>query len=102
MHQARDTLSRTNVDALITEYAASTGSLGESIAKLKGLRLLEALKRDVVGTGPYPGVTLFEAANRIMSDLVILRGVPPMRGARQDHRVLGLAPGARPVWVTAR
>ncbi|QBR03674.1 hypothetical protein [Paraburkholderia pallida] len=25
--------------------------------------------------GPYPGVTLFEAANRIMSDLVILRGV---------------------------
>jgi len=75
MHQARDTLSRTNVDALITEYAASTGSLGESIAKLKGLRLLEALKRDVVGTGPYPGVTLFEAANRIMSDLVILHGV---------------------------
>jgi hypothetical protein len=25
--------------------------------------------------GPYPGVTLFEAANRIMSDLVILHGV---------------------------
>lgn len=25
--------------------------------------------------GPYPGVTLFEAANRIMTDLVTLHGV---------------------------
>ncbi|MFJ2483891.1 hypothetical protein ACIOWE_26900 [Pseudomonas sp. NPDC087598] len=34
-----------------------------------------ALKRDRLGHGPYPDVSLFEAANRIMSDLVILHGI---------------------------
>lgn len=33
------------------------------------------MKRDKLAHGPYKNVTLFEAANRIMSDLVILRGV---------------------------
>ena len=28
-----------------------------------------------MGSGPYPNVTLFEAANRIMTDLVMLHGV---------------------------
>jgi len=36
---------------------------------------LKAIKRDKLATGPYAGVSLFEAANRIMSDLVILYGV---------------------------
>ena len=75
MHQSTNTLTRTNVDTIITEYSRSIKNLGRSIANLHGIRLFEALKRKVVGAGPYPGVTLFEAANRIMSDLVILHGV---------------------------
>ncbi len=75
MHDSCDTISKTNVDHIIKEYLASVENLGDSIANLKGLRLLEALKRDVVGAGPYPRVTLYEAANRIMTDLVILYGV---------------------------
>ena len=75
MHQSSVTLSKTNIDEIITEYTASVETLGDSIANLKGLRLLKGLKRVVVGAGPYPSVTLFEAANRIMSDLVIFHGV---------------------------
>jgi hypothetical protein len=75
MHQSTDTLSSANIDPTLAEYVASVEHLGESIANLRGIRLLEALKREVVGAGPYPAVTLFEAANRIMTDLVILYGV---------------------------
>jgi hypothetical protein len=75
MHQSSDTLSHHNIDQTLAEYVGSVEQLGESVAALRGIRLLEALKRDIVGIGPYPAVTLFEAANRIMTDLVILYGV---------------------------
>src|SRR6266849_9706990 len=75
MHQSSDTLSKTNIDETLAEYVASVEHLGASIGSLRGFRLFEALKRDVLGTGPYPAVSLFEAANRIMTDLVILYGV---------------------------
>jgi hypothetical protein len=75
MHQSSDTLSGANIDQTLSEYVASVEGLGESVAALRGIRLLEALKRNTVGAGPYPAVTLFEAANRIMTDLVILCGV---------------------------
>src|SRR5262245_4361489 len=75
MHDSSATISKMNVDQIITKYVASVERLGESIANLKGLSLLTALKREAVGMGPYPNVTLFEAANRIMTDLVILYGL---------------------------
>jgi hypothetical protein len=75
MHQSSDTLSKTNIDETLAEYVACVEHLGESIGSLRGCRLFDALKRDVLGTGPYPAVTLFEAANRIMTDLVILYGI---------------------------
>jgi hypothetical protein len=75
LHGSIDTISSTNVDQIIAEYLGSIENLGDSIENLRGRRLLEALKREVVGSGPYPHVTLFEAANRIMTDLVILYGV---------------------------
>ena len=36
---------------------------------------MTSLKREKLDHGPYRDVTLFEAANRIMSDLVILKGI---------------------------
>jgi hypothetical protein len=64
-----------NIDRLFSRFVSEAELVGESIAGLRGVRLLSALKRDVVGAGPYPNVTLFEAANRIMTDLVMLHGV---------------------------
>lgn len=75
MHGFSNTLSKANIDRTLAEYVTSVESLGETISRLRGFRLFEALKRDVLGSGPYPKVTLFEAANRIMTDLVILYGV---------------------------
>ena len=64
-----------NIDRLLSLYLSEAELVGESIEGLRGVRLLSVLKRDVVGAGPYPNVTLFEAANRIMTDLVMLHGV---------------------------
>ena len=63
-----------NIDRLLSRYLIEAELVGESIAGLTGVRLLSALKRDAVGSGPYPDVTRFEAANRIMTDLVTLHG----------------------------
>ena|ERR1700678_3049759 len=67
------TISRANVQQLIAVYE----SLVEEISTVdqRGLRLCQTLKRGVISVGPYPKVTIFESANRIMSDLVILYGV---------------------------
>ena len=73
-HKERN-LTKANVDNLLREYAASVEEVVASIQGLKGLALLESLKREKVKVGPYPHVTLFEAANRIMTDLVIYNGV---------------------------
>lgn len=68
-------LTKKNVEAEIERRAKLIEEIGPSIRGLTGVALLESLKRDRIGVGPYPNVTLFEAANRIMSDLVILHGV---------------------------
>lgn len=64
-----------NIEEAISNYESSIEGIGESIADLRGVSLFQCLKRDKVGLGPYPHVTMFEAANRIMTDLVILKGV---------------------------
>jgi len=69
------TLTLHNVQALVKRYTKSIENIGVTIEGMKGLTLIQALKREKVGSGPYPKVTIFEAANRIMTDLVILHGV---------------------------
>ena len=68
-------LTADNVDDALQSYIRSVASVGDCIRGLSGIQLLEALKRGKVGCGPYPNVALFEAANRIMTDLVILSGI---------------------------
>ena len=69
------TLTRENVESVTSDYLSCIENIGDTITNLKGLSLFQTLKREQVGIGPYPHVTLFEAANRIMTDLVILHGV---------------------------
>ena len=75
-------ITNQNIDEILTAYVDSAETLGSSISGLTGMKLLVALKRDAVGQGPYPNVSLFEAANRIMTDLVILTGVRHLLRAR--------------------
>ncbi|PVX83669.1 hypothetical protein [Paraburkholderia unamae] len=75
MQQQVRSLTLGNVEQITNEFVNSISEIGESIHGLRGIALFTALKRTALGHGPYPHVTLFEAANRIMSDLVILRGV---------------------------
>lgn len=75
MHDLAREVTAANVDQLLSQYIALAETVGGSIAGLNGLRLFSALKREAVEVGPYPRVTLFEAANRIMTDLVTLYGV---------------------------
>ena len=64
-----------NVGTTLADYSATIVSVGDRIQGKFGLELLQEVKRTPTRTGPYPEVTLFEAANRIMTDLVILNGV---------------------------
>lgn len=68
-------LNKQNIDRVIQEYLSSIEDIGKSLSGLRGVDLFHCLKRGEIGSGPYPTVTLFEAANRIMTDLVILKGV---------------------------
>jgi len=75
MQQNERILIASNIDALTADFHASLTSKGESIRGKTGVPLFMALKREKLVGGPYPDVSIFEAANRIMSDLVILKGV---------------------------
>jgi hypothetical protein len=59
----------------LSDYIGVIEEVGSTIPSGKGLALIKELKRGKTGCGPYPSVSLFEAANRIMTDLVILNGV---------------------------
>ncbi|MED5618899.1 hypothetical protein [Ideonella sp. BN130291] len=83
MKQIERVLTQANVDEIANEFIESLAAIGESIHGMRGVALFTALKRDKLVGGPYPGVSLFEAANRIMSDLVILRGVAGL--LKEEH-----------------
>lgn len=68
-------LNRTNINAAIEKYESSIAEIGDVLSDLRGIPLFQYLKRNQIELGPYPHVTPFEAANRIMTDLVILKGV---------------------------
>jgi len=76
LHSFERTISKTNAQHLIASYLASVEAIENSLGDYKVLNLLKVLKCEALGgAGPYPHVTMFEAANRILSDLVILYGV---------------------------
>jgi hypothetical protein len=75
LHNFERTISKANSALLIANYLTSIKEIDNSLGDHTVLDLLKVLKRKAVGAGPYPHVTMFEAANRILSDLVILYGV---------------------------
>jgi hypothetical protein len=72
---APNTINTANVDQALRAYEESIKDVGSKVLALRGISLIRELKRGKTGHGPYPNVSIFEAANRIMTDLVILHGV---------------------------
>lgn len=71
----RLTISREEAPRIIDRYLAQLGNLPLKIEGPSAYTLLLRLKREPIGGGPYPNVSAFETANRILSDLIILFGV---------------------------
>ena len=68
-------LTEANANSEINAYLEKTNSLESALPQDDVLTYLTTIKRQPTGSGPYPKVSLFEAANRIMSDIIILLGV---------------------------
>ena len=64
-----------NISGVIEEYIKSISKIPLSIQADSVLGLLRQLKREKVDYGPYQKLTVFESANRIMTDLTLLFGV---------------------------
>ena len=69
------TLNQQNINQTISKYLTLLDNIPLKFESNNILQLLTDLKRKELNYGPYPHVTLFESANRIMSDLTILYGV---------------------------
>ena len=68
-------LDRQNIDRELSHYLTQVNSIclpqpGDNV-----ISFIYAIKRRPLCSGPYAKVSLFEAANRILSDIVILVGV---------------------------
>ena len=68
-------LTSANIDNTIKEYLDLLKTTPINVEAGNVLSFLTKIKREKLKSGPYPDVTLFEAANRIMTDLTILFGV---------------------------
>jgi hypothetical protein len=69
------TLDASNIDQAISDYEEELSKAPAALQAENALELMTSLKREQLEAGLYPGLTLFEAANRIMTDLTILFGV---------------------------
>ncbi len=68
-------LNSSNINKAIDDYKKLLNELPYSVESNNAFVFLTKIKREKLNLGPYPNVALFEAANRIMTDLVILYGV---------------------------
>jgi len=83
MQQIERTLTASNIDKITETFCSTLVSVGKSIRGKTGIPLFMTLKREKLVQEPYSGVSLFEAANRIMSDLVILKGIAALLKSKQ-------------------
>lgn len=68
-------LTKNNIEDILNDYLEKVNSIKLPKKKSNLLNSLLSLKRDPIGSGPYLHVSLYEASNRIFSDLIILFGV---------------------------
>jgi hypothetical protein len=71
----RVSLNHSNIQQEIKKYLKNIDAIQFPERKGSNVDHILSLKRDPLGSGPYPTVSLFEASNRLFSDIVILFGV---------------------------
>jgi len=72
------TLNRSNIDGEIRKYLGKIDAIEFPERTGTNIEYMLFLKRGVIHNGPYPNVSIFEASNRIFSDIVILFGIRHM------------------------
>jgi hypothetical protein len=83
--QIDNKLDKNNIDNTIKIYINSLKKMDLNISANNIIDFFETLKRKPINKGPYHNITLFEAANRIMSDLVILFGVKDLLNGKYEE-----------------
>jgi hypothetical protein len=73
--QARMTLNTNNIDTEIMHYLSDARAIKLPMQGEDIIEFIRIAKREPLQSGPYPSVSMFEAFNRILSDLVVLLGV---------------------------
>ena len=68
-------LNNNNIDETICSYLSKVDELEFPELHADKLRFIDIVKRKPLNGGPYPGVSLFEASNRIFSDVTALFGI---------------------------
>lgn len=68
-------LNPENIDAEIRKYLNLIDAIELPERQGTNIEYMLSLKRGKIQKGPYPNVSIFEASNRILSDIVILFGI---------------------------
>ncbi len=76
--QGRPILTLANIDEVIVTYLGGVRAMEVPPVEDDLLHFIRDLKRKPIKMGPHEGLTLYEAFNRTLSDLVILFGVRKM------------------------
>lgn len=81
-------LNKENINDAIETYKLLLNEIPLKIEGSSIIELLMKLKRDKINSGPWKSVSIFEAANRIMTDLIILYGVKQIIDGKFPHLAL--------------
>ncbi|MGD1004646.1 MAG: hypothetical protein ABR887_04425 [Methanoregulaceae archaeon] len=65
-------LDHSNIHQEIQQYLKKINSIEFPERRGNNIEYMLSLKRGIIHKGPYPDVSIFEASNRIFSDIVIL------------------------------
>ncbi|MCU0849282.1 MAG: hypothetical protein MUD12_15475 [Spirochaetes bacterium] len=79
-------LNKNNISEEIEKYLSKIDEIS-FIKKKSSIDFILQIKRDELNSGPYPNTSLFESANRIMSDLIILIGIYNLLKENQINRI---------------
>ena len=69
------TLNHANIQQEIQNYLKKIEDIEFPERRGTNIEYMLSLKRGLIRGGPYPHVSIFEASNRIFSDIVILFGI---------------------------
>ncbi|HJO80826.1 MAG TPA: hypothetical protein QF520_00270 [SAR202 cluster bacterium] len=80
-------LTAQSIDREIAKYSDAVQDIVLPTPTDDVVETLTILKRRPLGSGPYPNVSVYEAGNKILSDLVVFEGVKKLLKGLADHSI---------------